>query len=61
MPIVKVCLRWTLQRGAIAAIGTGANPTNIEQYTQEDLDVWDFELTDADMATLDAMMGKLSK
>ena len=54
----QVCLRWTLQRGAIAAIGTGANAATIEQYTQEDLDVWDFELTDADMATLNAMGNK---
>ena len=49
-----------MQRGAIAAIGTGTNPTNIEQYTQEDLDVWDFELTDVDMAVLDAIMDTLS-
>ena len=25
------------------------------QYTQEDLDVWDFSLTDAEMATLNAL------
>lgn len=51
----QVCLRWTLQKGAIAAIGTGADPKTIDEYTQEDLDVWDFELSDEEMATLDAM------
>lgn len=54
----QVCIRWTLQRGAIAAIGTGADPTTVDQYTQEDLDVWDFELTDEEMTTLNAMGNK---
>ena len=79
----QVCVRWTLQRGAIAALGkpnhrltarlhklvacgrgsvrgcvvagTGADASKVEQYTQEDLDVWDFSLTDDDMAALNAL------
>ena len=30
----QVCVRWTLQRGAIAALGTGADASKVEQYTQ---------------------------
>ena len=35
--------------------GTGADASKVEQYTQEDLDVWDFSLTDDDMAALNAL------
>ena len=51
----QICVRWTLQRGAIAALGTGADAAKVEQYTHEDLDVWSFSLTDAEMAALDAL------
>ena len=48
-------MRWTLQRGAIAALGTGADASKVAQYTKEDLNVWDFALTEAEMATLNAL------
>jgi hypothetical protein len=38
-------VRWTLQRGAIAALGTGKDASKVGSYTKEDLDVWDFALT----------------
>ena len=41
-------------RGCVVA-GTGADASKVEQYTQEDLDVWDFSLTDDDMAALNAL------
>lgn len=51
----QVCVRWTLQRGAIAALGTGKDASKVGSYTKEDLDVWDFALTDADMVALNAL------
>eukprot|EP00729_Bicosta_minor_P002519 gene2519-14776_t len=53
--ISQVCLRWVLQRGAVMAIGTGSNSSNIDAYTKEDLDIFGFELTDADMAAINVM------
>lgn len=53
--ISQVCLRWVLQRGAVMAIGTGSNSSNIDAYTKEDLDIFNFELTDADMAAINVM------
>ena len=52
--ISQVCLRWVLQRGAIMAIGTGGNATTIDAYTKEDLDLFGFELTDAEVAQISA-------
>jgi diketogulonate reductase-like aldo/keto reductase len=44
----QVALRWVLQREAIfVTAGTE------QAYLQEDLDVFDFELSDAEMHTLD--------
>ena len=51
----QVCLRWVLQRGAVMAIGTGSNPTSITNYTKEDLDVFGFELTAAEMSTINGL------
>ena len=52
---MQVCVRWVLQRGAIAALGTGDDPAKVEQYTQENLQVWHFNLTSAEMATLNGL------
>ncbi len=44
-----MALRWVLQRDAIfVTAGTE------QEYLEEDLDVFDFELTDDEMHTLDA-------
>lgn len=51
----QVCLRWVLQRGAVMAVGTGSNPTSIANYTKEDLDIFGFELTAAEMATINGL------
>jgi diketogulonate reductase-like aldo/keto reductase len=51
----QVCLRWVLQRGAVMAIGTGSNATTIDQYTKEDLDLFGFSLTEAEMTKLNSM------
>lgn len=50
----QVCLRWTLQRGAVIAAGTGGNIATVAQYAKENLAVLDasFELSDAEMDTL---------
>ena len=51
----QVCLRWVLQRGAVMAIGTGGNAASIANYTKEDLDLFGFELTAAEMTTINAL------
>jgi diketogulonate reductase-like aldo/keto reductase len=51
----QVCIRWVLQRGAIAALGTGSDASTVEDYTKENLDVWSFELSDQEMATLNGL------
>lgn len=48
----QVCLRWVLQRGAVMAVGTGANATTAAEYAKEDLDLFGFELTEAEMDVL---------
>lgn len=45
---VQVCLRWILQYGSIMAVGTGANNATAEAYAKEDMDLFDFELTQAE-------------
>lgn len=45
---VQVCLRWILQYGSIMAVGTGANSSTAKAYAAEDLDLFDFELTQAE-------------
>jgi diketogulonate reductase-like aldo/keto reductase len=51
----QVCLRWVLQRGAVMAIGTGSNAASISNYTKEDLDLFGFELTAAEMTTINSL------
>lgn len=52
--VSQVCLRWVLQKGAVMAVGLGKNTTNMLSYAKEDLDVYSFELSDGEMATLSA-------
>ena len=49
-----MCLRWVLQKGATMAVGLGSNSSQMDDYAKADLDLYGFELTDAEMATLSA-------
>lgn len=57
--VAQVCIRWTLQRGVIAAVGTGHDPAKVEQYAKSNLNVYDFSLSPEEMATLDALAGSV--
>lgn len=50
--VSQVCLRWVLQKGAVFAVGLGANVSVMSEYSKEDLDLYSFELSAAEMATL---------
>jgi len=49
----QVCLRWVLEKGCMIASGTGADPTKAAAYAKENLDIYGFQLTPEEMATLD--------
>ena len=51
----QVCLRWVIQRGAVIASGTGADPTKATAYTKENLDIFRFSLTNNEMDALDKL------
>eukprot|EP01051_Picozoa_sp_SAG22_P008363 SAG22_NODE_634_length_8373_cov_4.731085_2_plen_185_part_00 len=51
----QVCLRYILDKGAIMAIGTGSDASKIDEYTEEDLGVYSFSLTAAEVKQIDAM------
>lgn len=48
----QVCSRWVLQRGAIMAAGTGSDASKAPEYSKEDLDIFGFALTAAEMDEL---------
>lgn len=50
--VAQVCLRWTLQRGAVVTAGTGGNATSAAAYAKENLDIFSFELNSTQMAYL---------
>lgn len=50
----QVCMRWVLQRGAVVAAGTGSNATTAPAYARENIGIFAFELSAAEMATLNA-------
>lgn len=50
--VAQVCLRWIIQKGAVMAVGTGQNASTVGEYAKSDLDIFGFELTDDEMATL---------
>jgi len=50
----QVCLRWSVQRAGMVASGTGKDPKTVASYTEENLDIFSFALTDAEMKVLDA-------
>ena len=49
--VAQVCVRWLLQQGNIAPIPRSSNP----KHMAESLDVFDFELSPADMAEIAAL------
>ena len=51
--VSQVCLRWVLQKGAVFAVGLGSNITEMPEYSHENLQLYDFELTADEMRTLD--------
>jgi diketogulonate reductase-like aldo/keto reductase len=51
--VSQVCLRWVLQRGAVFAVGLGSNVSTMPEYSRENLQLYDFELTAAEMTVLD--------
>lgn len=51
--VAQVCLRWVLDRGGIIACGTGANATTVGPYAKENLGIYDFQLTAAEVKILD--------
>jgi diketogulonate reductase-like aldo/keto reductase len=50
----QVCMRWVLQRGAVLAAGTDNNATKAPGYACENIGIFDFELSSAEMITLNA-------
>ena len=46
----QVALRWIVQHGAVLATAVWQ-----EDYIKEDLNLWGFTLTDAEMSALDAV------
>ena len=53
--VAQVCIRWTLQRGAIAAVGTGHDPAKVEEHAKSNLDVYSFELSPQEMDILNGL------
>jgi diketogulonate reductase-like aldo/keto reductase len=55
----QVCLRWILDRGCTIAVGTGSDPAKVAEYTEENLNLFDFSLTAEEVKTINAMGGKI--
>ena len=51
----QVCLRWVLQRGAVIASGTGADATKAKEFSAENLAIFDFSLSAAEMGVLNGI------
>jgi diketogulonate reductase-like aldo/keto reductase len=52
--VAQVCVRWTLQRGAIVAAGTGNGTSTVGEYARENLGALHFALSAAEMDYLNA-------
>ena len=55
MSPAQVCLRWAIERGAIAAAGVGTNATTVPEYAKENLAVTSFTLTPSETSALDRL------
>jgi len=51
----QVCGAWTRQRGCTMALGFGTDEATAAAYIREDLDIFRFNMTDAEVAALDAL------
>jgi diketogulonate reductase-like aldo/keto reductase len=53
--VAQVCLRWIVDNKCVMAVGTGSNATTATSYAKENYDIFDFELTTAEMKVLNAI------
>jgi len=53
--VSQICLRWVVQKGAVIAVGLGKNATKAAGYAESNLDLFGFNLSEAEMSTLDAI------
>jgi len=51
----QVCLRYVVDRGCVVAVGTGSSAASAAAYTKEDLNIFDFKLSQAEMQSLNAL------
>ena len=51
----QVCLRWILDRGCTIAVGTGSDASKATEYAKENLDLFGFALTPAELKIINAM------
>jgi len=49
----QICLRWVLDRGCTIAVGTGSDASKAAAYSKENLDLFGFALTKAELAAID--------
>jgi len=50
--VSQVCLRYILERGCAMAVGTGADPAKASAYAKENLGIYNFSLTAAELKAL---------
>lgn len=48
----QVCLRFIVDRGCVMAVGTGSDKGNAPTYSKENLDIFDFKLSDDEVTQL---------
>ena len=53
--VAQVCLRWILQRGAVMAVGTGKDASTAPAYAKENLGIYNFELSEAEVEVLNKL------
>jgi len=51
----QVCLRWVLERACVIAAGTGNDPKLVAQYSKENLDIYGWNLTAAEVQVLNSI------
>jgi diketogulonate reductase-like aldo/keto reductase len=51
----QVCLRYIVDRGCIMAVGTGSDAATAKVYAEEDLAIFQFKLSAADLAALNKL------
>ena len=51
----QVCLRWILERGCTIAVGTGSDPAKAASYAKENLGLWGFALSAAEVTSINAL------